>query len=254
VKGKIASNIVAGIVLATTGGCGLFRSHTRGPERVEELVGAIERVYVDAEVGKERVRTAVYSIRTIAGSKFRTDPKEAYAEFVDIIELSEEHAEKLRESVEDKKSAAEPVFERWEADLEEIADPKMRARSRKRLDETRNLYSEIVVAAEPALAAYEKFNRDLRDHALFLKHDLNPAALEDLKVFVSSLTGRAKELNHGFESCMTTTRAYLDVRALPPGPDAAEKEAEEPSRSETPRSDTPEPEAEPKAVAVSGER
>ncbi len=258
-KGQIANTIVVttviGLLLTTLTGCAFFKNRARGPQQVEALVGSIERVYVDAEIAKERVRTAVFSIRSIAGSKFRSEPKEAYARFVQIIEMSEEHAEKLRDSVEDKKRAAKPVFEQWQTDLEAFSDPEMRKKSQRRLEETRELYSEIVIAAEPALAAYEKFNQDLRDHALFLKHDLNPAALLELKVFVSSLTGRAKSLNLGFESCMTSSRAYLAVRALPVDPNAAVENSDtDTAQPETPRTDTSDPAEEPKVVAVSGER
>jgi len=202
----------------------LFRDDKGGPSDVRELNASMEQVYVEAEVAKDRIRVAVEALQTLTSPDYRGDPVAGYAVLTVALERCEEHAEKLHETVQEMRDAADPVFSKWEADLQVYASPEMRQRSEERLTATRERYQAVLAAVEPVEEGYDAVNQALRDHALFLSHDLNPAALADVRGEVGTVAESAAELNQNLDACMVATRRYVDAAALPasvpPAPDA----------------------------------
>ena len=193
----------------------IFKKDEGGPGQVSDLVGSIERVYVNSELSKEKAHAAVAALRTLASAEYKGDALSAYAAFIAAIDVSEAQAEELRENVEDMQDAADPVFEQWFDDLKAITNVEMRQRSRNRLLTTRERYDAIVAAVEPALRAYDAVNQSLRDHALFLGNDLNPDSVSEIRGEVRALTGRTEELDREFDACLQAAREYVDSAALP---------------------------------------
>ncbi|MCZ6787053.1 MAG: DUF2959 family protein [Planctomycetota bacterium] len=193
----------------------VFGRESGSPSQVSDLVGSIERVYVDSELAKEKVQGAIVALQGIVASDFQGDAVSAYAIYVQAVERSEEQAEKLEGTVEEMKDAAEPVFEQWHDDLKAITNVEMRQRSRKRLMATRERYDAIVAAVEPAQHSYEEINELLRDHALFLGNDFNPASVAHLQEEVRVLTKQTAELDRDFDACLVAARKYIDATALP---------------------------------------
>lgn len=219
-RGTFAKLPAALLLAVAATGCstieGFFASSSnRGPAKVNDLVGAIEQVYVDSEVSKESVRGAVDRLQVLASADFKGDAVGAFAEFVESIELSEAQAEKLRDSMDDMKAAAEPVFEKWQRDLKEIASVELRQRSRNRMLATRDRYDAVVAAVEPALEKYDSINVDLRDHEKFLSHDLNPAALSAIQADVAVLVESVTDLDARLDASLIAARAYVDAASLP---------------------------------------
>jgi len=204
---------------AWDGMTGLFAGEKgAGPSQVSNLVGRIEEVYVDAELSKQKLRTAVDALDVIARGGFRGDPSTAYATLVSAIEESEAQAKKLRDSYEPLKDKALPFFQEWTDNLKSYTNPDLRLRSQTRLANTRQRYDAIVAAVEPALTDFDTMNKGLRDYSLFLGHDLNPASLGEIRGGVGSLSARASQIERGFDSCLVACRAYVDAAALPVQP------------------------------------
>jgi len=188
-----------------------------GPSDVSELSSAIERVYVDAELSKQRAQTAVEAVEAIVASNFQGEATQAYAEFVELVERSEEQSETLDESIDDMKDAAEQVFDQWADNIKMIVNVEMRQQSRRRMLDTRDRYDAIVRAVEPAQASYVEVNQSLNDHMLFLGHDFNPAAVEQVRGAVRDLARQTAEFDREIDTCLVATRAYVDASSLPVG-------------------------------------
>lgn len=213
----LEKTIVAVVAFSCVTGCAMFQSNKHvGPANVDDLVGWIERVYVDAELARERVKSASASARELVKADFdQGDAVATYSEYVTLVEQSEQQLDKLKESVGPMKRAAEPVFEQWTKDLEAFSSPTMRKRSESRLAATRKRYNAILAAVDPALESYEALNGRLRDVALFLGNDFNAVALTDVQPEVESLVKSAATLDRTLNDCMVASRAYVELAALP---------------------------------------
>ncbi len=188
---------------------------SQGPAKVDDLVGWIERVYVEAELAKERAQTAVAQLEAILASNFEGDPVSAYTQFVESVRRSEAQAKRLAKQVEPMKAAAEPVFDQWQTNLESFENERMKQRSAIRLANTRQRYEQILAAVVPAQEEYAKLNAALRDHALFLGNDFNPEAVAEIQDEAKALITMAGELDRKFDACMNSTRSYVESSALP---------------------------------------
>ena len=193
----------------------LFGSSHGGPADADALVSSIEQVYVDSEVAKDRVQAAMVALQTVTSPDFQGDVVTAYGELSVLIERSEKQQEELAASVEEMKESAEPVFDQWTKNLEAFTNPTMRQRSQARFAATRRRYEAVVHAVDPAEKAYASVNQNLRDHALFLSQDLNPASVAEIQGDVGELTKAAAELDSRFDRCLVTARTYVDSAALP---------------------------------------
>ena len=119
------------------------------------------------------------------------------------------------------KDTADPVFEFWATDLENINNPTLQARSRERYEAARQRYGAILKSLEPALATCTQLNTDVRDHMLFLGHDLNPQSLADIQDGVQMVAQSATEVDQGIEQALGAARQYLEAASLPVGAPAA---------------------------------
>ena len=218
----LARSFAVVLPLTALAACAIFSpGKSGGLARVDALVGWVERVHVESELSKERVRTAIDSLHAIVAQDFHGDVVVAYAELVEAIEGSRRQARKLRKSIASMKRSAEPVFERWSVDLEKFTSMQMRQRSRVRLADTRRRYDAVVDSADPAQTAYDEVNLILRDHALYLHHDLNPASVSEIGEDIRAVTSLAVELESRLDTCLDAAQTYIESAALPAVPPAA---------------------------------
>jgi len=241
VKQRTYLAFVLAALVASSGGCAYIQKilprKRGGPGQVNDLVSWIDRVYVEAEMSKEAAHAALDGLDVIVEADY-ADPVVAYQEFVDSIEASEKQAESLRDVYEPMQDAAEKLFKQWSKDLEEFSSLSMRQRSQSRLLKTRQRYDMIVAAVEPALMSYDQLNQSLRDHALFLGHDLNPEAVTTIEADAEELGKQVEALDAQFDTCLEASQTYTVATALP----------------DTTPGETDEPESDTRVAKVSGRR
>jgi hypothetical protein len=187
-----------------------------GPADANDLARAVGDVQEELDVSKEKALAAVQALQKITAPDFRGDGLSAHRELEKMIDRSEDQAEELRDAIRDMHAAAAPVFDQWTKDLEAFTNPEMRQRSQARLQAARERYDAVVAAVEPALVRYDAVNEALRDHELFLSHDLNPAAVSVLQDDVRRLAGEAAELDQTLTAGRDAARAYVNASGMPP--------------------------------------
>ncbi len=203
--------------LFATSACATFSAlgmaQKDGLGQVDELLSHVERVHVESAVAKDRAQAAIEGLRHMIAPEFRGDPASGHAQLVAAVDRSAEQAEALQGSVRPLRKTGESVFERWTGDLESFGNLAMRQRSQERLEETRRRYDAVLAAAVSAQLAYDAFNGDLSDHALFLEHDFNAAAVAVIAQELEGLKTRGKELARRLDACAAACQAYVEFSA-----------------------------------------
>ena len=206
--------VVALMPLSLLASCGLFGSESQGPAHVDDLVGWVERTYVESEAARENMQTAIGKLQVLVQSGSH-DAVPAYLDYVAAVERAEQHLDRLGTTIGPMKDAAEPVFDRWEEDLEKFHSAEMRERSMHRRDENRARFETLTGAIDPAHEGYRDLVHALRDHALFLGNDFNPGSLAAVEDDIRGLTDRAYQIDDQFVTAMHAAREYVDSTALP---------------------------------------
>jgi hypothetical protein len=212
----LVPSLMAGCSTVGQGFDGFFRQRpTSGPGQIDELLDRMERVHVDCELAGKSVAEMLGLLQAMTARDFKGNPAEAYTSFLTALELSEQRAEELDDSIGPMRDAAEPFFARWSASLADYTNPDLRRHSQARLLETRQRYQAIVEAVEPAHATLEAYNRGLRDHALFLGHDYNPSSVTAIQGELRTLAKLAVDVGQQLEASRKAARAYVESSSLP---------------------------------------
>jgi len=111
----------------------------------------------------------------------------AYRELEGEYENSASLADSVRKRIKDVESVANDLFTEWEGEIAEITTPTLQAASRRQLLETRSRYNGMVIALKKAEQSMDPVLAQLKDHVLFLKHNLNAQAIASLKGEAASI-------------------------------------------------------------------
>lgn len=202
------------LLAVTAGSCTATTQKSQSLQRIDDLLSQIERVQVESLVAKEKARTALDQLETLVEPGFSGDASAIYAQLVTAIEQSETQQRTFSSAIAPLSTTAEQMFLQWTSDLEAFGNSRMRERSHLRLEETRARYQTVLNAANAAHVSLEGFNADLRDHALFLGHDFNSAALASIAGDVVALKERSSELDTRFDACANAAKSYVEAAAL----------------------------------------
>lgn len=200
--------------LALAAGCAGPSERSESVEQVDELLTRIERVQAETAVAKDAVHAALDELCRIVSPGFQGDAAAEFAKFIAASERSEEQGETLRDVTEPMQEAASDVFQRWTKDMEAFGNSRLRQRSQTRLDETRTRFQGIVGATQAAQISLDAFHDDMRDLALFLRHDLNSAAVASIRTDVRALNEQIRDVDTRFDATVAAARAYVESAAL----------------------------------------
>ena len=210
--GTVACSTVSGV---TKSFASVFSSSSAvGPDKVDDLLSRIERVYVECELSQQSSRSALESLESLVSADFSGDPVTAYTRFLEAAESSKKQANSLKASIGPMKEAAVPFFDRWASDLAQFSSMDMRLHSQNRLTATRDRYEAILDAVEPAMSTYRAYNATLSDHVLFLSHDFNASAVAAIEGEVRALTDSAAELDILLGDAREAAQQYVRAAAL----------------------------------------
>jgi hypothetical protein len=90
-------------------------------------------------------------------------------------------ADTVHKRIKDVETVAEDLFAEWEKEIKEIGSETLRTDSRSKLRETRGRYDELHSALKRAEKSMDPVLSRFHDQVLYLKHNLNAAAIASLK-------------------------------------------------------------------------
>jgi hypothetical protein len=124
-------------------------------------------------------------------------------------------AEALSATIEPLKRAAQPFFASWVEDLNSFSSSTLWQRSQVRLMAARKRYDQLLASLEEIDRNHTVFNRNLKDHALFLRNDFNESSLAAIRADVRAMNETAVSLTGKYDAYLLSSRTYLSNGALP---------------------------------------
>ncbi|MCC4797455.1 DUF2959 domain-containing protein [Enterovibrio norvegicus] len=99
----------------------------------------------------------------------------------DQYEESEATVENVKERIEAVEDVSDALFDEWQEELSLYSSAKLRRESERKLKNTERSYTQMLAAMRKAESKMEPVLDTLRDNSLYLKHNLNAAAIGALK-------------------------------------------------------------------------
>jgi ElaB/YqjD/DUF883 family membrane-anchored ribosome-binding protein len=151
-----------------------------GKEKRHLLRDQVEKVQEDQQEVSEQFKDVLTRIKTLYGFEGGA-LEDAYEKLKADYEESESRADAVRKRIVTVEEIAEDLFKEWGEELKEISDQRLRSKSAQSLKVTRERYGRLHSAMKKAESSMAPVLKRLKDHVLFLKHNLNAQAIGALK-------------------------------------------------------------------------
>jgi hypothetical protein len=180
---------IAFVLLATTG-CSSAYYGTRamfGAEKRDILVERVKDTRDEQKEAGEQFQTTLERFQAI--TNFQGGELESkYKKFSKEYENAKEAAENVNARIESVEKVAADMFSEWKEELKQYSDPKLRSASEQKLRDTQTRYNQLIATMKTSASKMDPVLKVFGDQVLFLKHQLNAAA-------ISSLSGTAQQID-----------------------------------------------------------
>jgi hypothetical protein len=122
------------------------------------------------------------------------DLEKAYRQLESEYEDSVDRAGTVRKRLADVEEVGGDLFKEWEKEIGEMSTPSLVDSSRRQLRDTRAKYDQMVLALKKAEQSMDPVLTKLHDQVLYLKHNLNAAAIASLRGEATSIQGEITKL------------------------------------------------------------
>ena len=124
---------------------------------------------------------------------------------------SEAKVTAVHASVIQLETVAQDLFNEWTKELQQIKTDDLRSRSRTSLTETQKKYSVFHASLKRSEAKLDPVLGKLKDHVLFLKHNLNAQAIGGLKAESGKIQSDIEDLMKEMNSSITQSEALIQT-------------------------------------------
>ena len=137
------------------------------------------------------------------------DLEKRYNALNDDYQASEKSAAAVHHRIGAIENVADALFDEWNDELDQYSNKDLRAASAKELARTQTEYRELLQKMKTAESRIEPVLSVLRDHVLFLKHNLNAQAIGALKGENSNLQSNVDQLLKDMQRSIDDSNAFV---------------------------------------------
>jgi hypothetical protein len=118
----------------------------------------------------------------------------AYDKFKAEYDDCEQQATAVRSQIREVDTVTRDLFREWERKARQYESATLAAVSRRKLAETKSRFDQLSRSLHSAESTMDPVLRQLRDQVLYLKHNLNAAAIGSLRGMADSIQGNIQHL------------------------------------------------------------
>lgn len=151
-----------------------------GVQKRDLLKRDIARTREDQKEAGESLENALEKLRRLYAVP-ESELSGQYREVKSAYERADAKTKDVRVSHEKMQTVARDLFREWESEIGEIQTPELKSKSRAKLEASRAKFAELDRSLDAAEAKINPVLVKLKDHVLYLKHNLNAESLASLK-------------------------------------------------------------------------
>lgn len=180
-----------------------------GIEKRELLTRRVSSAKESQEEAQEEFRDALEKFQAVTGyhggelEKRYDDLREAY-------ERSEDRAHDVRERIDAVENVADALLDEWHDELDKYEDRSLRRRSEVRLHDTQREVDHLLRAMHAAEKSLTPVLHKLEDRVLYIKHNLNAAALAGLDAEVPDLRDDVDRLVREMQASIAEADRFIE--------------------------------------------
>lgn len=210
------SGLIIGIALAlTTAACGgatrgiYYGTMERfGQQKRHILHNRVENGRDSQREAQEQFQTTYDRFKALTGYS-GDDLESVYKRLNSEYESSEERAVEVRERIASIERVAADLFAEWRDEIDQIGSADLRRNSERKLRDTETRYGQLIRAMQNAEAKMDPVLGAFRDQVLYLKHNLNAAAIASLEQNVVQIEDDVAELIEDIQRSIREADSFL---------------------------------------------
>ncbi|MBK8092336.1 MAG: DUF2959 domain-containing protein [Verrucomicrobiaceae bacterium] len=164
-----------------------------GWEKRDLLVSAVKAARGEQKDAGEEFQDAMTQLKKLSGFH-GGNLENAYNKFKTEYDDCEAQAQRVREEVREVDQVARDLFREWERETREYQNASLASDSRRRLEDTRYRFDQLSDTLHAAESSMEPVLRQFRDQVLYLKHNLNAAAIGSLRGTADNIQANIQRL------------------------------------------------------------
>lgn len=145
------------------------------------------------------------------------DLEATYKKLKSELQRSEDSAETVRNRIEAVENVADSLFAEWKTELGQYSNADLRRKSEAKLSQTKNRYNDMLGAMKRAEQRIDPVLRPLRDHVLYLKHNLNARALAAMKGELVKVDAQVDQLVREMNRSIAEADKFIQIMEREPG-------------------------------------
>ena len=185
---------------------------TFGVEKREILKDRVVEGREDQEEAKRQFRTTLEAFKATSGFK-GGDLEKTYEKLNGEFTDCETRAENVRSSIESIEEVATDLFDEWKRENGNISDRNLREQDKALLEQTKSKYAQLLDAMHRTEKTMDPVLSRFRDQVLYLKHNLNAAAISSLAGNVASIENDVEALIKDMEASIAEADAFIKTVA-----------------------------------------
>src|SRR5215217_7101972 len=172
------------------------------------LVDRVKDAKEDQEAAKKQFQSALEQFKAV--TNFQGGDLEAkYKKLNKEYEASESRADDVRKRIASVDSVAQDLFKEWQKELAEYDNAELKRSSEEKLRDTRDKYSQMYQAMKNAEGKMEPVLKTFKTQVLYLKHNLNAAAISSLQTQVVGIQGDVDRLIKDMETSINEANSFI---------------------------------------------
>jgi predicted nucleic acid-binding Zn-ribbon protein len=178
-----AFGLLAATLLFSTGCRSIYNAtmeNVFGYEKRELFKKSVTNLQEDQQDAQEEFKDALTRLQELYGFK-GGDLEAVYQKVKTAYERCESDAQAVSSRIETMEDLAADMFREWEKEIAQYSNPTLAANSRDQMRATKERYAQLSKTVRSAEAAMQPVLTQLKDNVLFLKHNLNAAAIGSLQ-------------------------------------------------------------------------
>lgn len=179
-----------------------------GIEKREILVDRVGEARDAQSDAQETFRSALAHFQSVVGTP-DTALKAKYEEISDAYDDSVDAADEVRDRIDAVEDVSEALFDEWEDELDQYQSDSLRRTSERKLDETRQQYSQLIDRMHKAEDRMDPVLEAFQDQVLFLKHNLNAQAIGSLEGELGQIRQDVDVLIRNMEASIAESEAFI---------------------------------------------
>ena len=181
-----------------------------GKEKRDLLASELRGMVDDQEEAEEAFEDALTRVKALTG--FDGGPLEREYDRLKAAHAdAEASADDIDSRTEDIDGIANDMFEEWKGEIAQMTTPTLRGTSQRKLDASRAKYAVMREALLESRAKMDPALALLKDHVLFLKHNLNAAALGDLGRAMREIEYSIEELQDHIQVSIREAQGFMET-------------------------------------------